>query len=239
MSPLSEAHTYPRAQAAYWAMLGDYLDIYFDENIEGIREHWYEVTRFSEDLVKHAVPLFGSDVQLRKFDKNQRSLVKDRLKWYEDRYRIKLKSPRDSIDGELKVLSPITHSPEFNQEDLHNLKSACQYIIMMSTFMHSWVNEHQYEDIGEVLYNSLGLRFGKGEHGVMAPESDRRISPSLACSTQMMWFSNLLSRTEYGFIVRNEEHDINPLLIRMLRERKEEIEKNGMLIENIESRTNI
>jgi hypothetical protein len=39
--------------------------------------------------------------------------------------------------------------------------------------------------------------------------------------------------------VRNEEHDINPLLVRMLKERKEEIEKNGMLIENIESRTNI
>jgi hypothetical protein len=73
----------------------------------------------------------------------------------------------------------------------------------------------------------------------MAPESDRRIAPSPACSTQMMWFSNLLSRTEYGFIVRNEEHDINPLLVRMLGERKEELKKNGMLIENIESRTNI
>ena len=239
MESLSEAHTYPRAEKAYWDMLGDYLDIFFDENIEGIREHWYEVFCFSKDLVKHAVPLFNSDIDMSSLDKNQRRLAKQRMQWYQDRYHLDPSSPRDTIDGELKVLSPITHSEEFNEDDLQNLKSACQYMIMMSTFMHSWVNEHQYEDIGEVLYNCLGLRFGDGEEGVMAPESDRRIAPSLACSTQMMWFSNLLSRTEYGFIVRNEEHDINPLLVRMLKERKDEIEKNGMLIENIESRTNI
>lgn len=236
---LSEAHTYPRAEKAYWDMLGDYVDIYFEKNIEGIREHWYEVYCFSKDLVKHSVPLFNSDVDMSALDKNQRELAKQRMQWYQDRYHIDPSSPRDTIDGELKTLSPITHSEEFNEDDLQNLKSACRYIIMMSTFMHSWVNEHQYEDIGEVLYNCLGLRFGDSEEGIMAPESDRSIAPSPTCSTQMMWFSNLLSRTEYGFIVRNEEHDINPLLVRMLKERKEEIEKNGMLIENIESRTNI
>jgi hypothetical protein len=239
MTSLSEAHTYPRAEKAYWEMLGDYLDRYFDENIEGIREHWYEVHCFSRDLVKNSVPLFNSDVDMDALDKNQRALARQRLEWYQARYHIDSSSPRDTVDGELKVLSPITHSDELKPADLKSLKSACRYIIMMSTFMHSWVNEHQYEDIGEVLYNCLGLRFGDGEHGIMASESDRRIAPSPACSTQMMWFSNLLSRTECGFIVRNEEHDINPLLVSMLKERKEEIEKNGMLIENIESRTNI
>jgi len=109
----------------------------------------------------------------------------------------------------------------------------------MATFMHSFVNEQQYNDIGEVLYNSLGLRFGDGEHGVLAPESDTRISPDLTRSTQMMWFSNLLSRTEYGFIERNEEGDINPLLVEMLKKRRNEIEQYGFLVRDIESRTNI
>ena len=112
---------------------------------------------------------------------------------------------------------------------------------MMATFMHSFVNEQQYNDIGEVLYNSLGLRFGDGEHGVLAPESDTRISPDLTRSTQMMWFSNLLSRTEYGFIVRNEEGDINPQLVEMLKDRRNEIEKHDpqFRVSDIESRTNI
>ena len=75
----------------------------------------------------------------------------------------------------------------------------------------------------------------------MAPESDRRISPDPLRATQMMWFSNLLSRTEYGFIVRNEEGDINPKLREGLERYRDKIELggNGVLIKNIESRTNI
>ncbi len=239
MEPLSSRHNFPRAQRAFWRMLGEYLDLFFEENLEEIKAHWYEVYCFSNDLVTHSVPLYLSDVDLESLPPKERELAEQRLQWYQHRYSLNMDVDRDEVNGELKVLSPITHSEEFRAEDLDNLKEACRYIIMIATFMHSFVNEHQYDDIGEVLYSSLGLRFGDGPDGILAPESDTRISPDLTRSTQMMWFSNLLSRTEYGFIERNEEGDINPLLVKMLNDAKEEIEKNGMLIANIESRTNI
>ncbi len=239
MKPLSEYHTFPRAQTCYWEMLGKYVDEFFDNNLVAIKEHWHEITGFSSDLVKHSVPLYLSNVDLERLNPEARALAEERLQWYQYRYHIDLSSSRETIDGELKTITPITQSQQFNDEDLKNLKAACRYIIMMSTFMHSFVNEHQYDDIGEVLYNSLGLRFGDGESGVMSPESDVSIAPDLTRSTQMMWFSNLLSRTEYGFIVRNEEGDINPLLIDLLKEQSQTMADNGMPIENIESRTNI
>jgi hypothetical protein len=55
----------------------------------------------------------------------------------------------------------------------------------------------------------------------------------------MLWFTNLLSRTEYGFITRNEEGDVNPLLIRLLEERRQAFNDFGVDIDAIESRTNI
>ncbi|MCK5869516.1 hypothetical protein BMR07_15215 [Methylococcaceae bacterium CS1] len=241
MPALSDRHYFPKAQQAYWDILGEYVNRYIDDNIKEIREHWHEIYCFSNDLVKHSVPLYLSDVDLKQLDKNAQTLAKERLEWYQQHYHINLSSPRETINGELKVLSPITLSARFSSAGIQNLKESCRYIIMMATFMHSFVNEHQYDDIGEVLYNCLGLRFGESKDGIMAAESDTRIAPDLTRSTQMMWFSNLLSRTEYGFIVRNEENDINPELIRMLIASKEKIELNGngMLIENIESRTNI
>ena len=239
MEPVSDKHLFPGSQKAYWDILGDYIEAFFQQNMQGIREHWYEIFRFSEDLVAHAVPLYLSDCDLEHLDERERQLATERLAWYQRRYAIDAEAPRSTVDGELKVLSRLTTSEAFNENDLDDVKHACRYIIMMSTFMHSFVNEQQYNDIGEVLYNSLGLRFGDGEHGVLAPESDTRISPDLTRSTQMLWFSNLLSRTEYGFIERNEESDINPLLVDILKRRQHEIEQYGFLVGDIESRTNI
>ncbi len=110
---------------------------------------------------------------------------------------------------------------------------------MTATFLHTYVNEHQYEDIGEVLYCSLGLRYGEKEDGIFQPESDYSIAPDLTRSSQMLWFSNLLSRTEYGFITRNEEHDIHPYFVKLLLDKEEEFAKLHVSVENIESRTNI
>ena len=110
---------------------------------------------------------------------------------------------------------------------------------MQATYMHSWINEHQYDDLGEVRYSSGGLRFGDAPSGIMAPESDNGIAPDLTRSTQMLFFTNLLSRTEYGFITRNEERDVNPLLIQLLQHRVEAFRRLGVEVDAIESRTNI
>jgi hypothetical protein len=54
----------------------------------------------------------------------------------------------------------------------------------------------------------------------MAPESDLSIAPDATRSTQMMWFSNLLSRTEYGFILKNEQGDMFQEFMDLLAARK-------------------
>ena len=110
---------------------------------------------------------------------------------------------------------------------------------MQATFMHTWINEHQYDDLGEVLYSCGGLRFGNHESGVLGPEDDLNIAPSLKIATQQLWFANFLSRTEYGFITKNEDGDVNPLFTELLEKQREAFAKIGVDIDDIESRTNI
>jgi len=112
-------------------------------------------------------------------------------------------------------------------------------MIMVATYLHTWINEHQYEQLGEVLYSCGGLRFGDKERGIIAPESDLSISPSLSRATQGLWFANILSRTEYGFITTNNENDVNPKFIQMLLDKEDEFKALDVDIHSIESRTNI
>jgi hypothetical protein len=65
------------------------------------------------------------------------------------------------------------------------------------------------------------------------------IAPDLTRSTQMMWWSNMLSRTGYGYITKNEDSDINPKLIEALEAKREDFNALGFDIDTIQSRTNI
>ena len=110
---------------------------------------------------------------------------------------------------------------------------------MIATYMHTWINENQYNSLGEIMYAGGGLRFGDKERGVMAPESDLSIAPEPTWATTQMFFANFLSRTEYGFITRNEENDVNPIFKDLLLAKEKEFAELGVEIDNIESRTNI
>lgn len=241
MKPISDAHTYAKAESLFWNILKEWVDLFIEENAEEIKKYWYEIYLFSQDLVSHSVPLYSSTIDWETMSDADKKYAQERIEYLSQEYRIDLNSPRLSIDQVTKILSPITLSEEFDphSNDWQNLKDACSYIIMTASFLHSWINEHQYEDIGEVLYSCLGLRFGEKESGIMAPESDYRIAPDLTRSTQMMWFSNFLSRTEYGFIVKNEDGDMDPRFINMLLAKKDEFKQYKVAIEEIESCTNI
>lgn len=240
MEIIHSKHTYAQAENLFWEVVGEFVEDFFTKNEEKIVKEWFEVFRFSEDLVQNSAEVFMHAINWETLTDEEKVRAESRIAYYHERYRFDPSLPRVEYNGKLRSMSPITSNP-FNPEsgDLENLKSACKYVIMMATFMHTWVNEHQYEDIGEILYSSLGLRFGENKDGIFRPESDYTISPDLTRATQMMWFSNLLSRTEYGFITRNEEHDIDPLFTAIL-ENKREVFKNLYIeIDNIESRTNI
>lgn len=242
MKPLSDAHHCALAENLFWELTLDYVDRFFEEHAEGIKEHWYEVYKFAQDLTRHSVPVFLSKTDWSKLDANETQLAKERFEYYAFQYGFDSTVARETYNGELKSVSLITSHASFadtTPNDWQQLKQACAYIIMIATYMHTWINEHQYDDLGEVLYSSGGLRFGDKETGILAPESDMSIAPDLTRATQTLWFTNFLSRTEYGFITRNEEGDVNPLFIRMLLEKEKEFAQWGVNIHAIESRTNI
>jgi hypothetical protein len=243
MEAISPAHTCAKAESLFWDVLGEYVDEFFRRHEDGIKRHWGEIQRFADDLVTHSVPVFLTAPQdAPPPDPRYQELAAERLNYHSQQYGFDPHLPRETIHGELKTVSRITAASTHEAApplDWQNLREACRYIIMQATYMHTWINEHQYDDLGEVRYSCGGLRFGDRPSGIMAPESDNGIAPDLTRSTQMLWFTNLLSRTEYGFITRNEERDVNPLFIRLLEDRREAFRRLGVDIDSIESRTNI
>jgi hypothetical protein len=242
MKALCERHDCAKADQLFWEVLVEYVDDFFEKNLAEIRKHWREVYHFSQDLVDHAVPVFLSDKDLNKLSPAERKLAEDRFEYYSFQYGFDTKAKRARVNDQLKAVSPITmtvNSDDVLVEDVENIKQVCCYAIMMATYMHTWINEHQYDDMGEVLYNCGGLRFGSKERGIMAPEDDLSIAPDLTRSTEMLWLTNFLSRTEYGFITKNEEGDVNPEFSRRLLAKKEQFAGLGVDVHAIESRTNI
>lgn len=243
VEPISDAHSSAKAERLFWDLTEDYVSWFIKNNWEDIKKYWYEVYCFSEDLLNHSVPVFLSDIDTDSLDPREKERNQDMKEYYAAQFSFDFDLPREKRNGILRTVSAVTKHKKFpyelEAESMKDLVKACTYMIFVATYLHTWANEHQYEDIGEVLYNSLGLRFGEKESGVLAPESDLSISPDLTRSTQMMWFSNLLSRTEYGFITRDEENDINPYYSDLLLSKKEEFLALGVIVEDIESRTNI
>ena len=243
MAPISEAHTCAQAEVMFWDVVGQYVDEFFANREEQIKEHWFEIYTFSEDLVNHSVPVaFTGPGDTPPDGDDWAALAKTRFDYYCQQYCFDPTLARAEMDGTTRAISRITSAEswaEARPDDWQNLKDACRYAIMVATYLHTWINEHQYDDLGEILYACGGLRFGDKPSGIMAPEDDYDIAPDLVRSTQMLWFTNLLSRTEYGFITRNEENDVNPHFARLLEERRDAFAALGVDVDAIESRTNI
>ena len=242
MKPLHDSHHYALAENLFWQVVTDFVDQFFIENLEQIKKHWIEVYYFSEDLVQHSVPVFLSEIEWDKLSSHEKEQLEARKKYYAFMYDFDFNLPRERVNGKLKAVSPITKRKEYDElhpEEMDSLKKVCKYAIMMATYMHTWINEHQYDDLGEILYNCGGLRFGTSETGVLGPETDLHIAPDLTRGTGMLWFTNFLSRTEFGFITRNEEGDVNPIFMKLLEDKREAFAHLGVDIDKIESRTNI
>jgi hypothetical protein len=166
--------------------------------------------------------------------------------WYTDENRMDLQLERAEYSDENKAVSHVTLKKELDKSDaaeveaeLAQMKKACAYIIFQATFGHFWANSKQYDDIGEFRYSSLGIRLGQDPDGVLGPESDDSIMPTRLISTQMMWWSNMLSKTGYGYIMKDEQGDISPILKRKLKAQEKAFAELGVDIYNIQSETNI
>ena len=232
-----QAHTYGIAAGAFWSALQEYVDKFFDANIESITQHWYEVHRFAVDLVEHSAPFFLcrylSEMLL---DENGR-IRSDGTQWYERNERMNLDIPRHEVGGEKKAVSLITATDAANPDDIENMKQVCRYVIFHATFFHFWANSHQLDDGGELRYGGLGLRHGND--GLMTPEHDDSVLPPPVVASEQLWFANVLTKTRFGFIMSNEDRDIDPGLIEALRGRKKGFDALGVDIRQITSRPNI
>ncbi|TVQ50302.1 MAG: hypothetical protein EA362_02680 [Saprospirales bacterium] len=247
MKPLSDKHRYAHAANLFYNILEDYIDEFFVSYEDEIVHEWHEIYTFSQDLVENAVEPFLCKHLQKELQANPNAgKPAQPPSWYTTENRMDLNLERPFVSDSYKAVSHITTQPDLDKNkpeeytaELNALKKACAYIIFNATFGHYWANSKQYDDIGEIRYSSLGIRLGTEPDGVLGSEDDDSIAPDLTISTQMMWWSNMLSKTGYGYIMRNEQGDINPLLIKKIKEKESEFKALGVDIYAIQSETNI
>ncbi|MGB5592916.1 MAG: lipoxygenase family protein [Crocosphaera sp.] len=193
--PLCEAHTFAKIANLYWQVLTDYLDTFFEEYKEEIVKEWIEIRRFSDDIVEHSVA----------YEPHQPcdSAPDPDYDWYDYNELDKPDIPRVTINGQVKATRPITTSDQPNETDIQNLKEFCRYVIFVITLWHSWVNDSQADEGGELFYSSLALR-----NGSFGREDDPNIAPNILESTNLIYMVNVLTAIKYGYILKNEDDDI-------------------------------
>jgi len=192
------------------------------EHRDAIEANWIEVERFSDDLVRHAAPFFACGYL-------RTHVIDQKADWLQRKERMDLDAERVVHEGVPRVISPI--------ESIEDLAQVCKYVIFLATFRHAWANNKQWDDGGEVLYTCLGLRWGPD--GVLVPEDDMSVAPDAGHATEMLWISYMLSKTQYGFLLRNEEEDVHPRFVDLLRERVADFKKCDLDIDTVSSRINI
>jgi len=236
---LFKEHRYATAAHMYWETVNEYVEWYFQLYDEGIRQHWREIKLFSDELVEHSVPEFMCNYLKQTLPGSiaKSSNGHPDMSWYDWNERMDISLPRPRVNNERKAVSRITESTTAGDEDIDNLKQVCAYIIHHSTFVHWWSNSRQYDEGGELRYLGLGLRYGN--HGIFTTEDDDSVLPPAKDATMQLWISYMLSNSAFGFILKNEEKDIHPKFLELLKHRRKEFEKLGVNIEEIPSRTNI
>ena len=227
-TPVCEGHRYARAAQLFWGLLGEHVDAFFAEHGRAVEAQWREVRRFSDDLVAHSVPAFVC--------RYLRARVAGKeAPWFVRSERMDLEAK--AAEPPPKAISAVTCTDVPQPGEVDALKQLCRYVIFFATFRHAWANNLQWEDAGEVLYACLGLRWGKG--GVLVPEDEPDVAPSTDEATEMLWISWMLSKTNYGFLLANEEEDVPPRLVELLRARAAEFAALGLDVRTISSRINI
>ncbi|MCP3097375.1 hypothetical protein LZ198_00655 [Myxococcus sp. K15C18031901] len=226
--PVCEGHRYARAAGLFWRLVGEHVDAFFAEHGAAVEAWWTEVHRFSEDLVAHAAPAFVC--------RYLRAKVAGReAPWF-------VRSERMDLDAKAaqpppKAVSPVTLTDTPQPGEVDALKQLCRYVIFFATFRHAWANNLQWEDASEVLYACLGLRWGKG--GALSGEEDLDVAPPPDQATEMLWISWMLSKTNYGFLLSNEEADVHPRFVDLLRTHAHAFAALGLDVRTVSSRINI
>jgi len=229
---ICEDHKFAQASLLFWKVLGEYVDWYFNFYEEDIIEHWFEIKAFSDSLVSNSNDFFLCGYLRGHIEANESNEY-----WFDWNERMKLSIDRSESGGKKKAVSAITNSTKADKDGIASLKQMCRYIIHHTTFMHWWSNSKQYDEGGELRFNALGLRYG--DNGLFTSEEDDSVLPPPKDASMQLWISYMLSHSGFGFILKNEEKDIHPRLIELLKKYSAEFTDLGVDISKIPSRTNI
>lgn len=127
-APLGPTHHFAHVANLYWDILGDYVDGFFQAELEDILRYWAEAKGMSDDLVAHSVPYRPIPVPEGHARVDPGEYAKP-------------EAPRVKVGGELRTITPIVRDDEPSAEQLVALASACRYAIFHATLWHSWVND--------------------------------------------------------------------------------------------------
>ena len=221
--PLFEGHTFAKIANLYWQVLTEYIDSFFQNYQEDIVKEWAEIHRLSDDIVEHSVayqPLAAN--------------IDSDYDWYDHNELDHPEIPRTTVNGTVKATRAVTTSDQPGDTDIQNLKDLCRYVIFHITFWHSWVNDAQADEGGEIFYNSLALRGGS-----FGSEDDPAIAPNILESTNLIYMVNVLTAIKYGYILKNEDDDVPEELRKILAGYKQQFAALDYEIGNIRSLINV
>ncbi|MFE1744046.1 lipoxygenase family protein [Coleofasciculus sp. H7-2] len=225
--PLTDSHTYAKVANLYWNILTEYTDVFFEKHYDEIVKEWVEIRCLSDDIVEHSVAYEPAK-------ENNPKAGTDDYEWYDVNELDKPALPRYKVNGVLKAVRPITQSDQPNVVDIENLKQFCRYVIFHLTLWHSWVNDGQADDGGEIAYSSLGMR-----NGSFGSEDDPAIAPPISEAIELLYLANVLTATKYGYILKNEDGDIPEELRTILLGHRKDFAELGYDANNIRSLINI
>ncbi len=167
-------------------MVREEVDAFFEEHIDDIIARWPEAVLFSDELLAHGV----SFQRYQQPDSN----------WVDDSEfaPVKGKDGKERVVGKDKAMSAI--------ESVDDLKQVCVHAIFYSTFWHSFVNDNQQIDGGEVNYSSMGINTREppppASAGREAFEAwQQKAAPTGTHVVFQLVNSDLLPNTKYGYIL--------------------------------------
>eukprot|EP01064_Diplonema_japonicum_P012597 TRINITY_DN1_c0_g1_i3.p1 TRINITY_DN1_c0_g1~~TRINITY_DN1_c0_g1_i3.p1 ORF type:complete len:608 (+),score=232.26 TRINITY_DN1_c0_g1_i3:55-1878(+) len=218
---MNENHYFAKLQQEFWDICTKHVDKYFDEHEAEIIEFWEEIKLMSDELVAKANPYGAQGDEV----------------WFCDR-EINKPTSKHPDNGNYKVaVSPITKNakitPKNKKRNFANLKQMCRYILLLTTFKHSWVNDAQYDIGGWPEFASLGMRFD-----IFDPAHENKDPVAFSIKHLQTTITWLLRNTKWGYITKDEARDMHPELLKLLNEKKDVFEEHKP-IEEIRSCINV